>query len=467
MRLPAQFERIAPLATNLALLLLGLVYIQLCRDGVREYRHFIHGYSMDVLCQIGLYAAGFLLILVARTNRWTLGIILGVALATRLVGVVTPEFLSSDIYRYVWDGKVQAAGINPYRYIPADEHLRFLRDEQIYPHINRKEYAHTIYPPGGQILFWGITRISATEAGMKAAMVGFEALAVWALLQILAMQGRRREEVLLYAWHPLCVWEIGSSGHLDAVAVGLLSCAALALLRNKISQSSLWIVLAAMVKLYPAVLFLSLGRRLRVRVLALCAAIVAAGYALYASMGWGVLGFLGSYTHEEGLDTGTRYFLLAWANRYLHVPLSPPLYIAAFALVLLSIAAWSFRRERTPQQMLGISLALSMTVTILFSPHYPWYFLWIVPFAVMLRYIPAVVLTLSAVFWFSTNIAIPGPRMFRMNEYMYGIFFASVLVDLLVRWLRARYPSHFYQSFERFRNRRVPVPASTVGEAYE
>jgi alpha-1,6-mannosyltransferase len=466
MKQPASFDRVAPLATNLALLVLGLGFLQLCRDGVREYHHYIHGYSMDVLLQIALYAAGFLLALFARTNRWTLGIILGVALAARLVGVFTPEFLSSDIYRYVWDGKVQAAGINPYRYIPADEHLRFLRDEQIYPHINRKTYAHTIYPPGGQLLFLAITRIGATEACMKAAMVAFEALAVWALLQILSMQGRRREEILLYAWHPLCVWEIGSSGHLDAVAVGLLSCAALALLRLRAGQSSLWITLAAMVKLYPAVLLLALGRRLRLSMLAVSALIVAAGYAIYFSVGWGVLGFLGSYSREEGLDSGTRYFLLAVAHRYLHVPMWPPLYIAASAVVLLALAAWSFRRERTARQTLGIALALTTSVTILFSPHYPWYFLWIVPFAVTLRYLPALVLTLSADYWFATSLAIPGPRMFRMNEYMYGTFAAAVAVDLLVRWLRAR--RHLAVSLpHHIRNRQVPVPASTVEEAYE
>ena len=466
MRLPASFDRVAPLATNLALLLLGLAFLQLCRDGVREYPHDIHGYSADVLMQIALYVAGVLLVLFARTNRWTLGIILGVALATRLVGVFTPEFLSSDIYRYVWDGKVQAAGINPYRYIPADEHLRFLRDEQIYPHINRRTYAHTIYPPGAQLLFLGITRIGESEACMKAAMVAFEALAVWALLQILSMQGRRREEILLYAWHPLCVWEIGSSGHLDAVAVGLLSCAALALLRHRAGQSSLWITLAAMVKLYPAVLLLALGRRLRVWMLAVSALIVAAGYAIYLSVGWGVLGFLGSYSREGGLDSGTRFFLLAVANRYLRVPMWPPLYIGASAAVLLAITAWACRRERTAQQMRGVALALTTTVTILFPPHYPWYFLWIVPFAVMQRYVPALLLTLSADYWFATDLAIPGPRMFRMNEYMYGIFAAAVAADLLVRWLRTRRSTDVPVP-HNIRNRPVPVSAPSVEEAYE
>ena len=39
---------------------------------------------------------------------------------------------------------------------------------------------------------------------------------------------------------------------------------------------------------------------------------------------------------------------------------------------------------------------------------------------------PAIVLTLEATYWFSTELALPGEKMFRMNEYMYGIFFAAV-----------------------------------------
>lgn len=433
----SRLNRHLALVTNIALLLPGLVYIQYCRDGVVEYKHYIHGYSRDVFTQIGLYSMGVLCVFFGRTNRWTLHVIFGVAFAARLVGVFAPEFLSSDMYRYVWDGKVQGAGINPYRYIPADEHLQFLRDDQIYPNINRREYAHTIYPPGAQLIFLGVTRISETEACMKAAMVGFEVLACWALLQILALFGRPREEIVLYAWHPLCVWEIGSSGHLDAVVVGLLSVAALAMLRDKMLRSASWITIAAMVKMFPIVLLLAFGRRITGRVLLVCAGVIAAGYALYASVGVGVLGFLGGFTQEEGMDNGTRYFFLAWAHRYLHVPFWPELYIAVSALLLAGIAFWGMVRLHDPKQMLGVELAISIVATMLFSPHYPWYFLWILPFAVMLRYMPAIVLTLEATYWFSTELALPGEKMFHMNEYMYSIFFAAVLADLLVRWWRS------------------------------
>ena len=169
-------------------------------------------------------------------------------------------------------------------------------------------------------------------------------------------------------------------------------------------------------------------------------------------MGTGVLGFLAGFTHEEGLDTGDRYFFLAWAHRYLYVPFWPGLYLAVSALLLAGIAFWRMVRLRDSKQMLGLELAISIVATMLFSPHYPWYFLWILPFAVMLRHLPAIVLTLEATYWFSTELALPGPKMFRMNEYMYGIFFASIAVDLFVRWWRNAHP--------------VPE-LSYAGEAYE
>jgi hypothetical protein len=467
MRNLANWARYSALATNVGLLLLGAAYIQVCRDGVVEFRHYVHGYSVDVLMQIVLYLGGFLIILAGARNRWTLRIVLVVALASRLICVFAPAFLSSDIYRYVWDGRVQAAGINPYRYIPADPHMQHLRDDQIYPNINRKEYAQTIYPPGAQLLFLGITRISETVACMKAAMVGFEALACWAILQILKSFGRKREEILLYSWHPLCVWEIGSSGHIDAVVVAFISLAALARLRDRNTRAALWITSAAMVKMFPLVLLPALVRRFSVRLFVLCAAVIVGGYAIYSSVGLGVVGFLSGFAKEEGLDTGSRYFILEWAHRHLHIPFEPTAYVAGSALILGAVIVFSIRRRQESKRAVGYALAIGTVATLLFSPHYPWYFLWLLPFAVMLRYLPAIVLTLEAAYWFTTSLALPGEKMFRMNEYMYSIFFAAIALDLIVRWARRTHPAVI-----RVFSRETPAPLvvnnqAPSGDAYE
>src|SRR5439155_20082138 len=144
----------------------------------------------------------------------------------------SPPYLSDDIYRYVWDGRVQAAGINPYRYLPADSALAQLRDDKTYPRINRKDYARTIYPPVAEAIFFLTTRISETVTWMKATMVLFEALAGWALAQLLTSFGLPRQRILLYAWHPLVVWEFVVIGHVVSIALEFIDLALLVLLRN-------------------------------------------------------------------------------------------------------------------------------------------------------------------------------------------------------------------------------------------
>ena len=63
------------------------------------------------------------------------------------------------------------------------------------------------YPPGSQMLFLLITRIGQSVRWMKACMVGLEAITIWVLVKLLAAVGRRREQVLIYAWHPRVLWK--------------------------------------------------------------------------------------------------------------------------------------------------------------------------------------------------------------------------------------------------------------------
>ena len=51
-------------------------------------------------------------------------------------------------------------------------------------------------------------------------MVGFEVLAVFCLLRLLAAAKLPAERVLIYAWNPLPVWAFAGNGHVDAVAIG-------------------------------------------------------------------------------------------------------------------------------------------------------------------------------------------------------------------------------------------------------
>src|SRR5262249_6233390 len=149
-------------------------------------------------------------------------IILIGAATMRLALLCSEPTLSSDIYRYIWDGRVQAQGINPYRYVPTAEELAPLRDLAIWPPINRADYAVTLYPPGAQFVFLAVTRLGQSILAVKVALLLFEAVGVAAIIAILARLEKPATYIAGYVWHPLPVWEIAGNGHIDAAMLAFL-----------------------------------------------------------------------------------------------------------------------------------------------------------------------------------------------------------------------------------------------------
>ena len=88
------------------------------------------------------------------TESAGLAIVIAVAVMTQIIAIQHEPLLSTDIYRYIWDGRVQAQGLNPYQYLPADPLLAYLRNSVIYPLINRADYARTPYPPIAELFFF-------------------------------------------------------------------------------------------------------------------------------------------------------------------------------------------------------------------------------------------------------------------------------------------------------------------------
>ena len=271
------------------------------------------------LVQSAIYAFAVWLVLRHRFDRRALLVIFLVAVVARAVALPAPATLSTDVSRYVWDGRVQAAGINPYRYVPADEHLKSLRDQAIYPNINRAEYAPTIYPPVAQMIFLGVTRLSETLTAMRLAMIGFEIVTVLALLALLRHDRAPLERVLIYAWHPLPIWEFAGTGHVDAAAIAFMTLAMLAVVRDRRVLAGLALAAGVLVKPFALIIAPVLWRRWDWRVPAAFAAALVVCYLPYLSVGTGVLGYLDGYGDEQGYIEGSGFFVVA-ALRALGLP---------------------------------------------------------------------------------------------------------------------------------------------------
>ncbi|WMT75414.1 hypothetical protein [Bradyrhizobium sp. Ash2021] len=255
-------------------------------------------------------AAGLLTIMAThlaervRTGR-ALWLIFGIAIVLRAYVLLFDPLLSSDIYRYVWDGKVQAAGINPYRYFPANQALAFLRDEAIFPHIDRVDSAVTIYPPVAQSFFLIVTRFGESVTMMRFAMLGCEALTVVLIMLFLRRINRPITRVIAYLWHPLPLWEIANSGHVDALMVALMLLGLWIALTGHALRGSVLIAFSLLVKPYVAPVLAAIWRPWDLKMPLVVIAVVVLCYLPYLSIGWGVLGYLAKgYLTEEGISAG-------------------------------------------------------------------------------------------------------------------------------------------------------------------
>ena len=359
----------------------------------------------------------------------------------RLSIIFSPPYLSDDIYRYIWDGRVQFAGVNPYRYIPADESLAKLRDEKIYPNINRRDYAHTMYPPVAEGAFLAITRFSESVTWMKVAMVGFEAAAIWAIVQLLISFGFARQRVLIYAWHPLAIWEFAGSGHLDALAIALIAAALLARRKQSETLTGVLLACATCVKIFPAVLFPALYVRGKWKMPVAFVVTVVIAYVPYLSVGpSGVLGFLGGYASERGMVSGEQYFLLAVARQFFNANIPTSAYLVFAVAVLGGFSLWLMQSERGDDlQYLRNGLLIATLFIVLLAPHFSWYFAWLIPFLCFIPSLPVFYLTLASFLLYLTWLGDNHDRVLKLKAF---IFYPALVLLLLVSWWRHKHKQH-------------------------
>ena len=348
--------------------------------------------------------AGLLALAATRVAERTpinraLWVIFGIGIALRGYVLLFDPLLSSDIFRYVWDGRVQGAGINPYSYFPAHDAVAHLRDATIFPRINRAEYAVTIYPPVAEFFFLVVTRIGESANTMRLALLGCEAVSVTIVMLLLRRMKRPTTRVVAYFWHPLPIWEIANSGHVDALAVALMLVGLWVALTGRTKLGAVSIALGTLVKPYVAPALASVWRPWDWRTPLVVIVVITLCYLPYLSIGWGVFGFLTQgYLAEEGIISGNDLWLLSlWRLVFGAHRGDVAVYAAVAASILVFMALWAARRpDRTIATSLTDTNMLLLLVLLLLSPNYPWYFLAIVPFVALCGNAPTWVVSIGA-----------------------------------------------------------------------
>ncbi len=380
-------------------------------------------------------SAGLLTVMATRLaerapiNR-VLWLTFSVAILLRAYVMLFDPLLSSDIYRYIWDGRVQAAGINPYRYFPADPALASLRDARMFPHINRVDTAATIYPPVAQFFFLIVTRFGENVTTMRLAMLGCESVTVALIMLFLRRMNQPLTRVIAYLWHPLPLWEIANGGHVDALMVALMMLGLWIALTGQALRGSALIALSALVKPYVAPVLAGIWRPWDVKMPLVVIAVVAFCYLPYLSVGWGVFGYLTKgYLTEEGISAGYELWLLSlWRLVFGEHRGDVAVYMVLAALVLLFAAfAVALRADRGIAPRLADINTLLLVTLLFLSPNYPWYFLLITPFVALVGTPPT---------WVVSIVALMLSEQLDWDFYIPRIVTKSVLFGgLLLTWV--------------------------------
>ncbi len=310
-------------------------------------------------------------------------VVIVAAVVFRLTLLPMAPATSTDVYRYLWEGLVQARGGDPYTQSPMADELAPLAAEYADTHglINHPTVA-AIYPPTAQMIFLGNAVVfDGSLLGWKLILLMFEGLLVGGLVLILRGRGLSALNLVGVLWCPLLLVECYEGGHLDMIGVALMVAALAAWQRRRPVVTGVLLGLAINVKyLWPGLLLVLLvaraGRRWRrATVLVTALAVALAAWIPYRSAlsaaGGTVRTFAESWTFNDV------FFELL--RSYLPGPRVLPMLVVAAVLVALALLL-ARRRGADPWPDVWL---LSGTALLLGPVAYPWYFIWVVPAAAL------------------------------------------------------------------------------------
>ena len=317
-----------------------------------------------------LYVAAFAFYAIAvwRSTRdapaIATSVVLVVALAARVALLPVTPSLSDDIYRYVWEGRVIAAGHDPYRSSPQAPELEPLRDEQVFPRINHPELS-TVYPPLALTGFALVAWLSPSVWAMKLWILLHDLALVWLLVYWVRGRGLDATAAIAYAWSPLVLTEFAGSGHHDPTAMVWLVAALMWAERRPVFSAAA-LAIAVLTKLAPIVALPFVWRSWNTRARVVATVMIGAGLTFF-------------FIETRGADSGLTVYWRTWSNNELLFH-----YLAAFtgeaawarllALGLVAVLVVSLAWRRVPHPL---AVRATLRAGLIASPvAHPWYFAW-------------------------------------------------------------------------------------------
>ncbi len=308
------------------------------------------------------------------------------SLLFRAIMLPSDLILENDIYRYMWDGHMNANGVNPYRFAPADPALdRYSTDYR--DQINYA-YIPTIYPPTLQYVFLVSELLyPGSVFGMKFILLIFDIGTIFLLLSLLDSLKKPREWVLIYAWSPLVIKEIANSGHADSVSAFLLVGCLWLIAQERMGWSSVGMALLTLTKFFSILLVPLFHRIWKWIHFLLFLFILLLLYVPFFDFNVNVLKGFWTYSQEwqfnAGIFTIADHLVRQLDLDYEQAGLLTRLILATIVLTVTmgQVIVVNWRESKTD---LFHAFFILIATVLLCSPVIdPWYLLWIVPLLVL------------------------------------------------------------------------------------
>ncbi|TVS03324.1 MAG: DUF2029 domain-containing protein [Phycisphaerales bacterium] len=380
-----------------------------------------------------------------------LWLLLAVFIGARLIVGVAPPMLETDFYRYMWDGGVTVAGLNPYMHTPNDAMLAAhepgdpigeiaRRGESVLERVNHPHLT-TIYPPVAQAAFAAAHLIDPFGvAGLRAVFLLADLCTLALLLKLLGVLGLPRSQILWYAWNPLLLREVYSSVHMDILLLPLIALAILAVAAKRRTIGAACCVVASAIKVWPVLLVPVLLRPLAPPLGRLIFA--GAACAALALVLWSPVLLVehasdsGFVAYGKGWQNNDGFFRAGiWATERMLALTGHELWrshtimrIVSVSLVA-SVVAWcSWKSPRGARETARSCLIVVAAVFLLSPTQFPWYWLWLLPLLTLTPFIPLLLYTALLPLYYAQD-QIP---------FVHWIQHAPVWALLAIAWLRRR-----------------------------
>ncbi len=423
--------------------LLPAICVAVSAAGYVALGYFIprNAFGPLVLTFAVLFAAYFCLTRwYSNQPRW----LLCASLLFRLLFLFVVPALSDDFYRFLWDGRLSADGLNPFLHTPgqlvengwSQDHAV---TEILFRHMNSPRY-YTVYPPVLQGVFllsapFSSLSLTGGVVVLRLCILLAEVFSVFLLMRLLAAYGLPPGRVWLYALNPLVIVELTGNLHFEALMIVFLLAFLLALTGDKLRRAALFLALSAGVKLLPVMFFpLILAKKGPKKTLHL-----SLWTGFFFALGWlpflskdllNIFTSLNLYFQTFEFNAGVYYLLreIGFRMEGYNVigTLGPALGLTVLGSVLLLAWAGYVRKIPLPTLML-----LSLTVYFLLATVvHPWYVTGLVALGVFTRWIYPLVWSGMVVLSYAAYGQVPYREDLRWVLVEYGVVFIAVAWDL-------------------------------------